>query len=79
MMLDEIDAPDDPFEIGFARSQLNLLFVELIRGRRRIRALADRARDRNDPRLERVEECGKVVDDRVVVWLDRWQPVEPPN
>jgi hypothetical protein len=75
----QVDDLDDPFEIGFARSQLHLLFHELIVERRRISTLIDKARDRNDPRLGRVEDCGKVVDDRVVVWLDRWQAPEPPN
>jgi hypothetical protein len=75
------DDPADPFEIGYARSQLHLLFQELIAERRRIRALVDKARDRNpdDQRIGRAEACGKVVDDRVVVWLARWQPPEPPN
>jgi hypothetical protein len=73
------DIEDDSFEICCSRSTLNVLFQELVYERRRIRELTARARDRNDPRLQRVEACGKVVDDRLVVWLDRWQPPEPPN
>jgi hypothetical protein len=78
MMLDEID---NPFDTSFARSQLNLLFVELIVERRRISTLVDKARDKNsaDPRIERAEACGRIVNDRLVVWLDRWRPTEPPQ
>jgi hypothetical protein len=73
------DDPFDPFEIGYARSQLGVLFAELIAERRRISTLIDKARDRNDPRLSRVQDCGKIVDDRLIVWLDRWQGQEPPH
>jgi hypothetical protein len=77
MMLDEVG--DDPFEIGCARSTLGVLFEVLIHERRRIGKLADLARDRNDSRLDRVEACGRIVDDRLAIWLDRWQAPEPPN
>jgi hypothetical protein len=79
MMQEQIDDPFDLFDSGCARSLLDLLFAELISERNRIATLADRARMQNDPRLERVEACGRVISDRLTVWLDRWIPPEPPN
>jgi hypothetical protein len=71
---------DETF-IGCARSTLNVLFDELVREDRRITALIDRARKLNpdDPRIKRAEACGEIVQDRLCIWLDRWEPAEPPN
>jgi hypothetical protein len=77
MMLDEIG--DDPFDSGCARCVLDLLFAELIYERRRIDAITARARVQNDPRLKRAEACGRVISDRLTLWLGRWVPPEPPN
>jgi hypothetical protein len=71
----------NPFDVGCAKSTLDLLFTELIAERRRIGALTDQARNRNpdDQRIGRAEACGVVVNERVDLWLRRWLPPEPPN
>jgi hypothetical protein len=64
------------FDAGCARSLVGLLFQELVAERRRIDTLTAQARDRNpdDPRVARAEACRTIADDRLYVWLSRWEP-----
>jgi hypothetical protein len=76
-----MDETANPFDTGYARSQLSVLFHELVFESRRIDALLSRARDQNlnDDRVGRARAYGELVDDRLTFWLHEWQPPEPPN
>jgi hypothetical protein len=70
-----------PFGTNCFESNLGVLFAVLVDERRRIDGIIERAKrqDRQDPRIERAEKCGAVVDDRIHMWLSRWEGREPPN